>query len=133
VAKILLIEDHQDSRDLIRFVLEIDEHTIVEAGTGEDGLRLARQFAPDLIIMDISLAGDIDGLEASRRLRADSFFDKTVIFALTAHAMKNDEEMILAAGCDKYFTKPIVDFDLFRSEINKSLIEGRANNLKSTV
>jgi CheY-like chemotaxis protein len=133
VAKILLIEDHQDSRDLIRFVLEIDEHTIVEAGTGEEGIKLAKQFAPDLILMDISLAGEIDGLEASRRLRADSAFDKTVIFALTAHAMKKDEEMILAAGCDKYFTKPIVDFDLFRAEINKSLINGRANNLKSVI
>ena len=125
MAKILLIEDHQDSRDLIRIVLEIDEHTVVEVATAEEGLRLAKQFNPELIIMDISLAGEIDGLEATRRLRCDAAFDRTVIFALTAHAMKNDEDMILAAGCDKYFTKPIVDFEVFRQEIAKALVRGR--------
>jgi CheY-like chemotaxis protein len=111
----------------------MEGYTIVEAATGEEGLSLAKQFKPDLILMDISLAGDIDGLEASRHLRADSAFDKTIIFALTAHAMKNDEEMILASGCDKYYTKPIVDFDNFRQEIAKSLIEGRNGNLKGAV
>ena len=127
MAKILLIEDHQDSRDLIRIVLEIDEHTIVEAATGEEGSKLAKQFAPDLILLEISLAGDIDGMEAATRLRADSAFDKTVILALTAHAMKDDEQMILASGCDKYFTKPIVDFEAFRAEINKALVNRRSS------
>ena len=133
MAKILLIEDHQDSRDLIRIVLEIDEHTVVEVASAEEGLKLARQFAPELIIMDISLAGEIDGLEATRRLRADAAFDGTVIFALTAHAMQRDEETILAAGCDQYFTKPIVDFEIFRQEIAKALISGRGTNQKHPV
>lgn len=128
MAKILLVEDHQDSRDLIRFVLEIDDHTIVEAATGEEGLKLAKQFAPELILLDISLAGEIDGMETARRLRSDNAFDRTVIFALTAHAMKNDEQMILSAGFDKYFTKPIVDFEVFRAEINKAVLNGRGNN-----
>ena len=132
MAKILLIEDHQDSRDLIRYVLEIDDHTVVEASTGEDGIRLSKPFTPELILLDISLAGEIDGMETARRLRRDTAFDKTVIIALTAHAMKNDEEMILAAGCDKYFTKPIVDFEVFRAEINRALIEGRGT-LKTEV
>ena len=127
MAKILLIEDHQDSRDLIRIVLEIDEHTVVEVASAEEGLKLAKQFAPELILMDISLAGEIDGLEATRRLRSDAAFDRTVIFALTAHAMKTDEEMIINAGCDRYFTKPIVDFEVFRQEVAKALINGRRN------
>jgi two-component system cell cycle response regulator DivK len=131
VAKILLVEDHPDSRDLIRFVLEIDDHTIVEASTGEEGLKLATQFAPDLILLDISLAGEIDGMETARRLRREATSAQTVIFALTAHAMKNDEEMILAAGFDKYFTKPIVDFEIFRAEINKALLNGRVDRAET--
>ena len=133
MAKILLIEDHQDSRDLIRIVLEIDDHTIVEAATGEDGLKLAKQFAPELILLDISLAGEIDGMETARRLRDDAAFDRTNIFALTAHAMKNDEEMILSAGFDKYFTKPILDFEAFKAEINRAVLSGRNENVKTTV
>lgn len=128
MAKILLVEDHQDSRDLIRFVLEIDDHTIVEATTGEEGLTLAKQFSPELILLDISLAGAIDGMETARRLRSDAAFDRTVIFALTAHAMKNDEKVILAAGFDKYITKPIVDFEVFRTTINKAVSNGRDDN-----
>lgn len=128
MAKILLIEDHQDSRDLIRFVLEIDEHTIVEASTGEEGLKLAKQFVPDLILLDISLAGEINGMEAARRLRADATFNQTALFALTAHAMKNDKEMIMAAGFDKYLTKPIIDFDVFRAEINEALLNRHHSN-----
>jgi two-component system cell cycle response regulator DivK len=128
MAKILLIEDHEDSRELIRLILEMDAHTVVEATTGEEGLSLAKTFAPDLIIMDISLAGEIDGLETTRRLRADRAFDETVIFALTAHAMKGDDEMILAAGCDQYFTKPIVDFEVFGSALAGALENGRSQN-----
>ncbi len=125
MAKILLVEDHSDTRDLIRIVLESDGHTVAEAVTGEDALKLAKQFEPQLILMDISLAGNINGLEAARRLRADSSFDRTIILALTAHAMKQDKEPILAAGCDEYWTKPILDFGLFKNMISDSIRRGR--------
>lgn len=127
MAKILLVEDHKDSRDLIRLVLEMEGHTIVEASSGEDGLKVAPSFRPDLVILDISLAGDIDGVETLKRLRADDAFQKTPVVALTAHAMKNDREAILAAGFDRYMTKPIVDFNEFKVEINEQLIHGRSN------
>ncbi len=106
MAKILFVEDEPDIRDLVRLALE-DEHGVTVAETAEEGLRRAAEDAPDLILMDISLGGAFDGLEATRRLRADPRFDATPIIALTAHAMSGDREKALEAGCDDYDTKPI--------------------------
>ena len=126
MARILIIEDHPDTREVLRLLLEMDGYEVAEAHTGEEGLRAAHGFAPALILMDVSLAGEIDGLEATRRLRADSAFDETVIVALTAHAMKGDREMTLRAGCDDYWTKPIIDFAEFRENIRRAIETGRA-------
>jgi two-component system cell cycle response regulator DivK len=109
----------------------MEGHTIVEASTGEDGLKIAPAFRPDMVILDISLAGDIDGIETLKRLRTDTAFDKTPVVALTAHAMKNDEEAIMDAGFDHYMTKPIVDFNEFKIEINERLVKGRSNGSNS--
>ncbi len=125
MAKILIIEDHPDTREVLRLLLEMDGYEIAEAQTGEEALRLARDRAPDLILMDISLAGEIDGLETTRRLRADRAFDETVIIALTAHAMKGDREMTFEAGCDGYWTKPIIDFAEFREAVKNAIECGR--------
>jgi two-component system, cell cycle response regulator DivK len=125
MAKILIVEDHRDTREMLRLLLEMEGYEIIEAHTGEEGLSAAREFAPDLILMDISLAGEINGLEATRRLRAEAAFDSTVIIALTAHAMKGDREMTFAAGCDDYQTKPIIDFAEFRQSIADAIKRGR--------
>jgi CheY-like chemotaxis protein len=71
MAKILVVEDEQDNRDLVRFALEFGAHEIVEAVTGEDGLALASESEPDLVLLDISLPGPIDGIEVARKLRLD--------------------------------------------------------------
>ena len=86
MAKILFVEDDADIRDLVRLALE-DEHEILSTETAEDGLLQAAEHAPDIILMDISLGGAFDGLEAAGRLRADPRFDRTPVVALTAHAM----------------------------------------------
>lgn len=125
MAKILIIEDHPDTREVLRLLLEMDGYEITEARTGEDGIAVAKKILPDLILMDISLAGEIDGLEAARRLRADAAFDKTIIIALTAHAMKGDREMTLESGCDDYQTKPVIDFVEFRRLIADAIRYGR--------
>lgn len=125
MAKILIVEDHPDTREVLRIILEMDGYEIAEAHTGEEGIRTARDFAPDLILMDVSLAGEIDGLEATRRLRRDANFDETIIVALTAHAMKGDREMTLQSGCDQYWTKPIIDFAEFRTAIADFIARGR--------
>jgi two-component system cell cycle response regulator DivK len=125
MARILLIEDEPDTRELVRLTLELDGHDVDEAGTAEEGIVQARQNRPDLILMDLSLAGKFDGLEATKRLRADPAFDQTPIIALTAHAMQSDRERSLAAGCDDHWTKPIVDLALFKAMIGTLAARGR--------
>ena len=124
MAKILFVEDEPDIRDLVRLALE-DVHGVTLAGTAEEGLRRAAKDAPDLILMDVSLGGAFDGLEATRRLRADPRFDATPIIALTAHAMPGDRERALAAGCDQHWPKPITDLLAFRDMIARTAEEGR--------
>ena len=130
MAKILIIEDHPDTRELLRLMLEMQGYTIAEARAGEEGVRKAKEFLPDLILMDISLAGEISGWEATERLRADPQFDDTVIVALTAHAMKDDRNTTFAYGCDEYWTKPILDFTQFQRSIAEMLARGRAGLLE---
>jgi two-component system, cell cycle response regulator DivK len=127
MAKILLVEDEADTRDLIRAVLEMDGHEVVESTSAEDGMREAQAQTPQVILMDISLAGAFDGLEATRRLRADSTFDHTPIIALTAHAMRGDRERILAAGCDDHWAKPIMDLVNFKEMVTRLAADGRSS------
>ena len=127
MAKILIIEDHPDTRELLRLMLEMEGYEIAEAHAGEEGVRMAKEFAPDLILMDISLAGEISGWEATQRLRADPQFDDTIIVALTAHAMKDDRDTTFAYGCDDYWTKPVLDFPEFQRAIGEMIVHGRKN------
>jgi CheY-like chemotaxis protein len=124
MAKILFVEDEPDIRDLVLLALE-DGHSVVSAETAEEGLRRASVEMPDLILMDVSLGGEFDGLEATRRLRADPAFDRTPIIALTAHAMPGDRERALAAGCDEHWTKPITDLLAFCDMVARVADEGR--------
>jgi len=106
VAKVLIIEDNPANMRLAVFLLESAGHSVLGATDAEAGLTLAREEHPDLILMDIQLPG-IDGLEATRQLKADEATRAIPVIALTALAMKGDEERIRAAGCDGYIAKPI--------------------------
>ena len=125
MAKILLVEDEPDTRELVRLTLELDGHEVLEAATAEEAIVKARAGRPDLILMDLSLAGQFDGLEATKRLRADPAFDEVPIMALTAHAMQGDRERSLAAGCDEHWTKPIIDLAAFKREVATAAERGR--------
>lgn len=125
MAKILLVEDEPDTRELVRLTLELDGHDVVEAGSAEEGVARAHASHPDLILMDLSLGGQFDGLEATKRLRADPAFEETPIVALTAHAMQGDRERSLAAGCDAHWTKPIIDLAAFKREVASTAARGR--------
>lgn len=125
MASILLVEDDPDTRELVRMTLELDGHAVVEASTAEQGVSLARRVHPHLILMDLSLGGRFDGLEATKRLRADTAFDRTPIIALTAHAMNGDRQRSLAAGCDDHWTKPIFDLAHFKEEVARLATLGR--------
>jgi two-component system, cell cycle response regulator DivK len=106
MAKILIVEDNPDNMLLTVMLLESAGHTVLSAIDAEAGLSQARAERPDLILMDIQLPG-MDGLEAAALLKADPLTSAVPVIALTALAMKGDEERIRAAGCDGYIAKPI--------------------------
>jgi two-component system cell cycle response regulator DivK len=104
--RILLVEDSEDNRGLIHQIAEWMEVTLLEADNGLDGVRLAKENLPDLILMDLSLPL-MNGWEATQCLKEDPRTAPIPIVALTAHAMEGDEQKALAAGCDAYVAKPI--------------------------
>ena len=105
-ATILVIEDNPVNLELVTDVLEASDFRVAHARTAEEGLRLARELLPDLILMDLSLPG-MDGLTATRAIKADLVTRHLPVIAITAHAMRGDEAHALQAGCDGYLTKPI--------------------------
>jgi CheY-like chemotaxis protein len=103
---ILIVDDNPTNLKLARIVLEGEGFVVQTANDAEEALRTLETSHPRLILMDIQLPG-IDGLELTRRLKADPAHADIFIFAVTAYAMKGDEEKARAAGCDGYVTKPI--------------------------
>jgi two-component system cell cycle response regulator DivK len=122
MSTILLVEDNAMNMKLSLFLLESADHTVLTATNAEAGLALAREKSPDLILMDIQLPG-MDGLEAITRLKADNATRGIPVIALTALAMKGDEERIRAAGCDGYIAKPL-DYKAFLATIESHLSDG---------
>jgi CheY-like chemotaxis protein len=105
-ARVLVIEDNPLNLELVRDILTNAGYDVLEAADGVAGVEIALVEKPDLVLMDLQLPG-MDGLEATRRLRSDPALRKTAIVALTAHAMRGEEERAIAAGCDGFITKPI--------------------------
>ena len=106
MPRILVVEDNPTNMKLSTFLLESADYEVISATNAEAGLILARDSQPDLILMDIQLPG-MDGLQATALLKADESTRRIPIIALTALAMKGDEERIRAAGCDGYIAKPL--------------------------
>jgi len=104
--KVLIVDDNQDSRELVVKILKARGYQMIEAVDGEEALEKAIAEKPDLILMDRSLP-KIDGYEVTRRLKGREEFKGIPIVALTAHAMTGDREKALEAGCDGYISKPI--------------------------
>ncbi len=102
---ILLVEDNEDNRTVYRTILEHFGYEVIEARNGEDGIRMAREELPDLILMDISIPV-IDGWEATRILKSEEKTSNIPIIALTAHALATDRAKAEEIGCDGYLAKP---------------------------
>ena len=103
---ILVVEDNDKSRKLVRDLLAVKGYTVVEAETGEEGVNLARERSPSLVLMDIRLPG-IDGIEALGRLRAEVATQGIPVMAMTASVMAGDRQRVLDAGFDAFQSKPI--------------------------
>jgi two-component system cell cycle response regulator DivK len=106
MSLILIVEDNDKNMKLVRDVLQVKGHATIEATTGEDGIRLAAERAPDLILMDIQLPG-INGIDALHALRADPATASIPVIAVTASVMQQDRRLITDAGFDAYVGKPI--------------------------
>jgi two-component system cell cycle response regulator DivK len=103
--RILVIEDQEDNRQILRDLLTTNGYEPIDAVTGEQGLELAQRERPDLILMDIQLPG-LDGYEVTRRIKADPSLRLVPIIAVTSYALSGDEQKAFAAGCDGYVAKP---------------------------
>ena len=103
---VLIVDDHDDSRFLIRYLMEQRGYRVIEAADGLEAVETARKSRPDLILMDVGLPL-LDGLSATRRIREDVEMRSVAIVAVSGYAMAEDQAKALAAGCDGYITKPI--------------------------
>jgi two-component system cell cycle response regulator DivK len=106
MARVLVIEDNVSNMKLATFLLESAGHTVLAATDAEAGIATAQAERPDLVLMDVQLPG-MDGLQATALLKADAETRSIPVIALTALAMKGDEERIHSAGCDGYIAKPM--------------------------
>ena len=103
--RILVVEEHEDNRRILRDLLTSAGYETIEAVTGEEGVALAETHRPDLILMDIQLPG-LNGYEATRRIKANPGLRQIPIIAVTSYALSGDDVKARAAGCDAYVTKP---------------------------
>ena len=106
MSVILIVEDNEKNMKLVRDVLQVKGYATLEAGTGEDAIRLAAEHKPDLVLMDIQLPG-ISGIEALKVLRSDPATASIPVVAVTASVMQQDRNQITEAGFDGYIGKPI--------------------------
>ena len=119
MAKILIVEDNEMNRDMLSRRLIRKGYEVVMAFDGEQAVEMAASQNPDLILMDMSLPG-LDGWEATRQIKAAAATRTIPVIALTAHAMSDDRERALDAGCDDYDTKPI-DFPRLLEKMSAAL------------
>ena len=117
MSTILIVEDNEKNMKLVRDILKFKGYETIEAVTGNEGLALARQHKPDLILMDIQLP-DINGIEALGIIRADASLARTPVVAVSASVMPDEQQKIVASGFDAYVTKPI-DLKSFIATVEK--------------
>jgi two-component system cell cycle response regulator DivK len=102
---ILVIEDHEDNRRIMRDLLTSAGYEVIEAVTGEEGVTAAETHRPDLILMDVQLPG-LDGYEATRRIKANPDLGQIPVIIVTSYALSGDDVKAFEAGCDAYVSKP---------------------------
>lgn len=119
IERILVIEDHEDNRRMLRDLLTSAGFELIEAVTGTEGVAMAEEHRPDLILMDIQLP-EIDGYEAMRRIKSKPALKPIPIIAVTSYALSGDKEKAFAAGCSAYVTKPFSPRELL-SQIREHL------------
>lgn len=114
MKKILIVEDQDEIRELIRVTLEFDDYEIDEAPNGAIGLSKAASFKPDLILLDVMMPGGLNGLQVCEKVKADPVLRGSKVILLTARGQESDRQAGLKAGADEYLIKPFSPMDLMR-------------------
>ena len=114
MKKILIVDDQPEVRRLVDVTLRFDEYHILQAENGEQGVAMALEHKPDLIIMDVMMPGKIDGLEATRRIKGNPETSGCTVIMLTAKGQQVDQDAGRKAGAEDYFIKPFSPLDLIR-------------------
>jgi len=123
MSTVLIVEDNEKNMKLVRDILRHRGHETIEAVTGTDGVRLAIERRPDLVLMDIQLP-DIDGIAALGRIRTERTLDRMPVLAISASVMPDEQQKIVASGFDAFITKPI-NLKAFQETVQRFLEHGR--------
>jgi len=115
MRRVLIVEDQADIRKLIRMTLEFEPYEVHEAADGAEGLRLAQALQPDLILLDVMMPGELDGLEVCSRVRAAPSLARTRVVLLTARGQVKDRDAGQQAGADEYLVKPFSPLQLIET------------------
>ncbi len=114
MKKILIVDDQLEIRELVEVTLRTGEYKVLQAENGQSALDIAKSEKPDLIIMDIMMPGDVDGLEATRKIKDDPETKDITVIMLTAKGQQFDKEKGVEAGADDYFSKPFSPLELIK-------------------
>ncbi|RJQ46706.1 MAG: response regulator [Gaiellales bacterium] len=125
--RVMVVDDNDDVRRLLRKVLEAAGHEVVEVADGEGAISRVEESVPDLVLMDIRLPGGMDGLETTSRLKEDPRLKRVPIIALTASVMERDRQQAVAAGCSGFIGKP-VDVATLPDLVKKFIARGPASH-----
>ncbi len=125
--KILVVDDKEDARGLVKEILGLRGYEVIEAATGEDAVNMAQSELPDLILMDIRLPGGIDGLEATRRIKALPQLAHIPILAMTASVRPDEMQRTRDVGCSGFIRKPI-DIDELPKQIAEHLVRASSKD-----
>ena len=123
MSTVLIVEDNEKNMKLVRDILQHQGHTTLQAASGGEGVRMARESVPDLVLMDIQLP-DIDGITALREIRSDPALDSVPVLAVSASVMPDEQLKIVTSGFDAFITKPI-NLKQFRETVAHYLAHGR--------
>jgi CheY-like chemotaxis protein len=128
---VLVVEDYEDTRFMMRCMLEMGGFRVIEASDGQEAIELARSTRPDFILMDLSLP-KVDGLTATREIRKTEALERVPVLALTAHVQEEYREQALAAGCNEFLSKP-VDFAVLESLLMTQASLQRGSSISQTI
>jgi two-component system, OmpR family, phosphate regulon response regulator PhoB len=115
MKRVLIVEDQADIRKLIRMTLEFEDYEIHEAGDGSEGLSAAQALRPDIVLLDVMMPGELDGLQVCQRIKADPTLHSARVVLLTARGQQRDREAGESAGADDYLVKPFSPLQLIET------------------